>query len=99
MYSMVNFILIAVVILAIWIFFQLRSAHHHFGMYIWIAVLLFLLLTALYAFKGKPTDFQSINGLQSAFKIYVGWLGNAFQNIKSLTGSAIHMDWKGNSTR
>jgi len=26
-------------------------------------------------------------------KVYTGWLGNGFQNLKSLTGNAVRMDW------
>jgi hypothetical protein len=95
---MVNFLLIVVIILILWILFQMKSAHHHLGMYVWIAIVLFLILSVAYAFKGVNIDFKSASGIESAFKIYVSWLGHAFQNVKTLTGQATQLNWRGNST-
>ncbi len=39
-------------------------------------------------------DLTTSEGFFNAVKVYTGWLGNGFQNLKSLTGRAIGMDWK-----
>lgn len=39
-------------------------------------------------------DLKSSGGIFDAVKIYAGWLANGFQNLKSLAGNVINLDWE-----
>ena len=38
-------------------------------------------------------ELTTSEGVFDAVKLYVGWLANGFQNLKTITGRAIDMDW------
>lgn len=54
----------------------------------------FLLLTAYIVFSGKQINLTTVDGVSSALKTYVSWLGTAGSNIVKLGGYAIKQDWK-----
>ena len=70
---------------------------NHFRHKITIIVLLFLVLfiysTATIVNNTYDFDFTTTEGLFYAVKVYTGWLGNGFQNLKVITANAIKMDW------
>ncbi len=90
--------IIAVLIIAIWIVFGIKTIKHKFLALCLIALVLFSFFSFNAVFKGKDISIQNLSDLESIVKIYFSWLGNAFNNVKLITTQAIKMNWKGNST-
>ena len=91
------FIIVALVI-AIWIVVQIKHMRHKIFAIVLIALVLFLYVSSTFIFKDQDIDFKTISGVTTASRLYFSWLGSIFVNIKSITTSAIKMDWEGNST-
>ena len=91
------FIIVALII-AIWIIVQIRHMRHKIFAILLIALILFLYISSSFVFKGQDIDFKTVSGMMTAAKLYFSWFGSIFVNIKSITASAIKMDWKSNST-
>ena len=70
---------------------------NHLRHRIWILALVFLALflytSAAIVYSENELRFNSMEGIFNSMKIYIGWLGNGFQNLKSLSGNAVDMDW------
>ena len=43
-------------------------------------------------------DLKSTGGIFNAVKLYTGWLANGFQNLKSLVGNVINLDWESSNS-
>jgi len=80
--------LIAAVIL------KVSHVKHRVTLIVLILFALFITSTASYIAVSNELDLGSTGGFVDAVKIYLGWLANGFQNLRSLTGNAIKMDWK-----
>lgn len=91
------FIIIALVV-AIYFIFEFKKLRHKLSALFLIALLLFGFFSFNAVFKGKDVSINSIADVENVAKIYFGWLGFAFNNVKVLTTNAIHMNWKGNQT-
>ena len=92
----VPWILIAVGIIAVIIVSKLihfKHFRHKISAILLIVLVLFLYATITAVIKINNIDIKTAQGILSAGKIYLSWLGQAFGNLKSLTGSAIQMDW------
>ena len=90
-------LVIAVIVIVIWVFVELkRFKHKIFAMFL-IALILFSYLGFMISIKGQDIDFKSVNGLKTAGQLYFVWLENLFGNFKTLTSHAIKLDWKGNN--
>ena len=93
---MVNWIIILVGIVAIFVASKIIHFNHWKHRIITIALIVLALF--IYASFSAVTsshhlDVKTAKGVFEASKIYVMWLGQAFSNLKSLTGNAVHMDW------
>ena len=91
-------ILVVALIAVIWLSHEFKKLNHKI-----VAIFLILLIVFTYfsfssAIKGKEIDLKSAVGMKEAGQLYVLWLGNAFNNIKIITGNAIHMNWKVNES-
>jgi len=67
------------------------------------AILLILLFFFAYLTIAKVISDNSINiktasGVFQATKVYFSWLGMAFNNLRSLTGNVVNMDWFPNNS-
>jgi hypothetical protein len=97
---MVNPVLVLVIVLAvaIWLIIEFKRFRHKI-----LAVFLILLLVFTYfsfsaVIKDKGLDLKTVDGMKQAGKLYLLWLGNAFNNVKVVTSNVINMDWRGNET-
>ena len=90
--------IVTALIIAIWIIIELKRMRHKILAIFLIALILFLYIGSTFAFKGRDIDFKTVSGITSATKIYFSWLGSIFGNVKSITTSAIKMDWQSNNT-
>jgi len=91
----VTFLVVAIAVVAIWIIIELKRLKHKIFAICLIALIIFSYLSAAFLFKDQDLDFTSIDGLLAAGDIYFSWLASVGQNLWSLSGNAIRMDWKG----
>ncbi|MEK6824119.1 MAG: hypothetical protein AABY06_03730 [Nanoarchaeota archaeon] len=89
-------IIIALVVVLIWIFLELRRFKHKFFAIFLIVLILFSYFGFVVTLKGKNIDYKSVDGIQNVAKLYFVWMGGIFKNFKSITAHAIKLDWKGN---
>ncbi|MBI2628983.1 hypothetical protein HYW74_02785 [Candidatus Pacearchaeota archaeon] len=94
----INWLIVIVAIIAIFTLVKVKYFRHKAGWIIIIVVALLLYFGYAFAVSGKDIDYKSIDGMQTAVKLYVGWLGHAFDNAKTITANVVKMDWKGNQT-
>lgn len=85
--------IIGVLIIAIWVIFELRRLKHKIFAIVLIALVLFLYVSVTYSIKGQEINLKNSEGIVRASKIYFSWLGSTFGNMKIITTNAIKMDW------
>jgi c-di-AMP phosphodiesterase-like protein len=91
-------IIIAILIAAIWIIFGFKRMRHKLLALFLIALILFSFFSFNSVFKGKDISIKSVSDLGKITKIYFSWLGNIFNNLKTIGGQAVKMDWQGNNS-
>jgi len=90
--------IIIVLIIAIWIFVELKRLRHKIFAIFLILLIVFTYVSAAIIFKGKQIDFKTVPGVLEAGKIYFNWLLSVFGNLKTATTYAIKMDWGNNES-
>jgi len=88
-----TFMIVGVLIIAIWIIFELKRLKHKIFAIFLIAFILFLYVSFTYSIKGQEINIKNPDGIIRASKIYFAWIGSAFGNMKTITTDAIRMDW------
>ena len=56
-------------------------------------ILMFFIVGALFIISEKNLALKSNEDLTEFKSLYVGWLSGIFENVKSVSGSVIKMDW------
>ena len=86
---------IVIVILVVFGILAIKMNHfrHRTFIIILIFLALFLYTTMYFVHMQNNLDLNSVEGIYQAGRVYMGWLAHSFQNVKSITGSAIEMDW------
>lgn len=92
------FLVVLILVVAIWVLVELKRFRHKMFAIFLIILILFTYLSFIAVIKGKNFDLKTTEGLKSAGKLYVVWIGSVFQNIKTITANAIHMNWRANET-
>ena len=95
----ITFFIVAALIIAVWVLIEVKRFKHKIFAIVLIVLILFTYLSFSYTLSGQDIDLKTVSGLTEAGKLYIVWLGSMFNNVKSLTANAIHMDWKGNVTK
>jgi len=95
---MLNWVIIAVLILLIFTFLRFKHLKHKIFAILIILFVLFFYLSASRIISESNIDLASFDGIVKAVKIYFAWLVNAFENLRTVVGNAVKMDWKGNLT-
>ncbi len=100
---MVAWILIGLALVAVIVVSKLihfKHLKHRLTAIFLILLLFFAYSTFSGVVKSNSIDIKTASGIFQAVKIYSSWLGLAFNNVKTITGNAIHMDWsvEGNQT-
>ncbi len=93
-----TFVIVAVLIFAIWIFVEFKRFRHKIWAVLLIVLILFTYFSFMSVIKEKNIDIKTVDGLKEAGGLYLSWLGHAFGNIKMITTNAINMDWEGNKS-
>ena len=91
-------IIVGVLVVAIWIFIEIKRMKHKLFAILLIALILFSYISFAVTIKGEDIDLMSVDGIMTASQLYFSWLGSVFVNLKSITTYAIGMDWQGNQT-
>ncbi len=96
---MVGWVFIALVLLAIYIVFELMKVKHGVFSIFLIVILLLFLLSLVFVFRNNHPDLNTFGGIKDAAGVYVDWLGLTWNNFRSLTGNAAKTDWNVNKTK
>lgn len=92
------FFVVAVLIVGVWFFIEVKRTKHKLFAIFLIALILFSYISATAVFRGKNIQWNSVSGLMEGVDLYFSWLGSVFGNLKSITSYAVKMDWDGNET-
>ena len=90
----VTFIIIAVVVVAIWLIIEAKRLKHKLFAIFLIALILFSYISFAVVIKNNEIDLKTKEGWGIAGKLYFNWLGHVFGNIKDVTVYAVKRDWK-----
>ncbi len=91
---MIIWIIVAVVLIGGFAYIKLGSTKDQIKLVLVVLLALFLFGTILVVYASNKLELTTTKGLIDAGKVYLGWLGNGFQNLKALAGNAIGMDWE-----
>jgi len=89
---------VIVLIIAVYLIFELKRMKHKLLALFLIGLILFSFFSFNAVFKGREIKIESITDLENAAKLYFNWLGYIFNNVKVITANVIQMNWKGNQT-
>ena len=56
-------------------------------------VIIFLMIGALFIVSEKGLDLNKETAQKTFVKYYVSWIGQTFDNLKSMSGYIIKLDW------
>lgn len=90
---MISWLVILILVVAALIALKMNKIRHKMWIILVILLALFLYTSLALVYTQNELDFKSVEGISGAVRIYLGWLGNSFENMKVLTGNAIGMDW------
>lgn len=90
---MVNWIIIVIILSVGFLVLKIGNLRHRFWIAFLLLLALFLYVSMVYVNRQNNLDFTSADGVFKSLKIYAGWLGNGFQNMKRIGGYAVKMDW------
>lgn len=90
----VTFIVIAVLVVAIWLIIEAKRMKHKVVAILLIALIIFTYISFAVVIKNNGLDLKTTSGWMSAGKLYFSWLGGIFTNVKSITSYAFKQDWK-----
>lgn len=90
---MISWVVIVILVGAAIIALKMNRLRHKIWIILLIFVALFLYVSMAIVYKENQLEFNSVEGILRSAKVYVGWLGNSFQNLKTVVGNAIKMDW------
>jgi len=97
--QLILWIIGGVLIVLIFAFVKIRYLKHKIS-WIFILILIFFIYgTFMASIIGKDINFNTYEGVQSSIKLYLSWLGNAFENAKVVTGNAVKLNWETNITK
>ncbi len=90
---MISWIVIAIIFALCFILIRINHYKHKFTLILLLIFALFIYSTAMVVHTTNDLDFTTTEGFFNAVKIYIGWLGNSFQNLRVITTNAVKMDW------
>ena len=91
---MMSFTIMAILIVVAIVLIKMNHFRHKMTILALLVLVLFLYTTATVVNKANELDLTTTDGFFDAIKVYMGWLGNGFQNLKSISANAVKMDWR-----
>ncbi|MHA1469724.1 MAG: hypothetical protein ACTSSP_04095 [Candidatus Asgardarchaeia archaeon] len=89
----ISFIVLAVLIIAIWLVIELKRFKHKIFAIFLIVLILLTYFSFSVVLKDKDLNLGSISGMVTAGELYGSWMGSVFENLKEIFNKIIHMDW------
>ena len=90
---MISWMVIAVLLVAAIIALKMNKLRHKVWIIALIVLALFLYMSVTLVYRENELEINTVEGILRSAKIYVGWLGNSFQNLRVVMGNVIKMDW------
>jgi hypothetical protein len=90
---MINIIVIGVLLVLGIIAIKMNHLRHRVFLILLVLLALFLYGTVTVVNSTNEMNLSSADGFWDASKLYFGWLANGFENMKTITGNVIKMDW------
>lgn len=96
----VPFLVIILLVAAIWVLLEFkRMRHKFFGIFI-IGLILFTYFGFAASLNGQSVNLTTLSGWGKAGELWFSWFSNIFTQVKSITAYAIHLNWSTtNSTK
>jgi len=80
------------------VFFKAKRIQHKVYTIAMILLIVFFYTTGSKVIADNNLNIQTFEGLVTAGRLYLNWLGHVFTNTKTVLGNALKMDWTGNTT-
>ncbi|MEK6928764.1 MAG: hypothetical protein AABW65_02305 [Nanoarchaeota archaeon] len=93
-----NWLLIGVIIFAIFLLLRFKEIRYKITHFLIIIVVIFLVISIFSLYLNNDLDLTSTDGIIKSGKLYLSWLGNTFKNMGKISGFAVKQDWKINVT-
>ena len=90
--------IIVILIATIFVFVKFKYIKHKLSWIIVLVLILLFYIGFLASTSGENINFSTFEGSQTGIKLYLSWLGQSFDNMKTITGQAIKLDWGANTT-
>lgn len=90
---MINWIIIVILVIVAVFAMKMNHLKHRAFILVIIVLALFFYASVTYIASRNNLTMDNYDGFIRTMKVYGGWLGNGFQNVKVLTGNAVKMDW------
>ncbi len=87
------FIVVGLISLGVWIFFEASNFKSKIYTTLILSILTFLLISAGFLFRGKDIDLSTSEGIVEATGIYFSFISIAIKNVFTVTANAINMEW------
>jgi purine-cytosine permease-like protein len=91
-------VVILVAVLGIMFIAKLSHMKHKISVISVIVLCLFLYLSFVGVAHTNSIKISSFTEFFTAGKLYFSWLGHVFDNMRTITGNVVRMDWMTNST-
>ena len=90
---MILWLIVGFVLIIGFTYIKFSSTRDQVKLIFLVILALFLFGTILVVYTSNKLELNSLDGIKSSFKVYMGFLANGFQNLKKITGNVIGMDW------
>ncbi len=90
---MISWVIIAILVILAVFALKVNKMRHRIWIIAIILLALFLYTSVTLIYSNSKVELSTAEGIFQAGKVYLGWLGNGFQNLKVITGNVIKMDW------
>ena len=90
---MISWVIIAILVVFALFALKVNKMRHGIWIIVIILLVLFLYVSVTLIYSNNKVELNTSEGIFQAGKVYLGWLGNGFQNLKVIMGNVIKMDW------
>jgi hypothetical protein len=90
---MISWVIIGLLVVVGLVLLKFKHFRHRLTIVFLIFLVVFLYTTISIVNRTNSLDLTTTEGFLSSVKVYTGWLAHGFDNLKSITGNAVKMDW------
>ncbi|MBS3089561.1 hypothetical protein J4461_01620 [Candidatus Pacearchaeota archaeon] len=90
---MINWYIIGALVVLALILLKFKEIRHQLGIFIGLGILVFLVISFGTLSASNDLDLTSFDGVVSASKLYIVWLGNLFTNVKGISTYVVNQPW------